>query len=110
MRVGLFGAVTLAASSLASYSCPDYNLIRQPSVDSSVFDIDAFAGVWYMIATNEVSGVVYTFQLLIDIIFITLSIVFASARLLNSADLAGVLHMRREHGRSSQGCWLVGIC
>jgi hypothetical protein len=36
-----------------AYTCPDYEDIRQPSVDASVFDIADFSGVWYMIATNE---------------------------------------------------------
>eukprot|EP00466_Bigelowiella_natans_P004797 jgi/Bigna1/135022/aug1.27_g9730 len=33
--------------------CPDYELIRQPSVNASSFDIDEFQGTWYLTATTE---------------------------------------------------------
>ena len=33
--------------------CPDYNSIRQPSVQPNVFNITEFSGHWYMVATNE---------------------------------------------------------
>lgn len=36
-----------------AYTCPDYDAIRQPSVDASIFSIDDFAGKWYLVATNE---------------------------------------------------------
>jgi hypothetical protein len=47
-----FGYVQLAVLSFG-YSCPEYSQIEQPSVDSSVFDISEFGGLWYMVATNE---------------------------------------------------------
>ena len=35
------------------YTCPDYQDIRQESVNGFNFDIDEFAGHWYLAATNE---------------------------------------------------------
>lgn len=37
----------------ASYSCPEYSEIRQPSVSSKMFNISSFGGTWYMVATTE---------------------------------------------------------
>ena len=51
LRVLLGGGFLIQFST--GYTCPDYSVIRQPSVDASVFDIRDFAGIWYMIATNE---------------------------------------------------------
>lgn len=36
-----------------NYTCPAYISIQQSSVAASVFDIQEFAGTWYMLATNE---------------------------------------------------------
>ena len=35
------------------YTCPDYEDIRQDSVKAENFDINEFAGHWYLAATNE---------------------------------------------------------
>ena len=37
----------------SKYTCPDYQDIRQDSVKGENFDIDEFAGHWYLAATNE---------------------------------------------------------
>merc|ERR1712188_62710 len=53
MLYRLLRAAPLFLGLCIAFTCPDYADIRQPSVDQDKFDIEEFAGEWFMLATTE---------------------------------------------------------